>query len=580
MKKSLFTILGLVTILSLTACNKEDTAKERIVKKEVYGLNENGDVIKTGNLSLLFKANDEVPYISLKDGATQLKDLRQTTVKGNVDYQKNDKIVKYTNENNISVTFDADKQTITYDDFDAFSNSSGIQGETLAALNSNNKIPTKLKETKYQKGQSLVVDLNSYKNIDIYEHEGEYYLPLATYNDLFLSATGLVNFVYNFKNVYALSLEAQLTNDMFGEKFPTQIGEKFYNTVRKEKVSESYAQFNYQNTQLVFDYFYGCKNAKLPSGFDKWINTDFKNDMLSGDVHKIDNATAYALSYLNDSHTALTNGSPLYKFGEGTAVAEKLSPESVNFDKGITALNNKRKEKDALLGLKIYEQEKTAFVAFNLFDSISYEILSLKYDNMNETNELMAANSGYLMKIAYDELVKQNEIKTVVVDVATNLGGDSSTLAFILGCLIGDFYLDTIDPITGASNRINYQVDINLDGKYDSNDKSLASLGYKIAFVDSKYSFSCGNALPMLAKINNPNVVLLGQTTGGGAYTVKRTFSALGSEYKISSTLGLARMDGTKYVDFESGIAPDIQLTEDEMLTRSTIISKLNGPVA
>ena len=74
-----------------------------------------------------------------------------------------------------------------------------------------------------------------------------------------------------------------------------------------------------------------------------------------------------------------------------------------------------------------------------------------------------------------------------------------------------------------------------ISSKVDDDDKSLSELGFNIYFLDSEYSFSSANAMPYLAKLNNPNVKTLGQKTAGGPCAVRSYVTPIGSVISSSS---------------------------------------------
>ena len=122
-----------------------------------------------------------------------------------------------------------------------------------------------------------------------------------------------------------------------------------------------------------------------------------------------------------------------------------------------------------------------------------------------------------------------------------------------------------------------YKADINADGFIDSRDKSLAESGFKIYFLDSKYSFSSANAMPVLAKLNNKNVVTLGEKTAGGPCAVRYTVTPIGTALYSSSLTTIAKKVDNKYQNIDDGVAADYQLTEEQMIDRNYITLKINS---
>ena len=118
---------------------------------------------------------------------------------------------------------------------------------------------------------------------------------------------------------------------------------------------------------------------------------------------------------------------------------------------------------------------------------------------------------------------------------------------------------------------------MNLDGKVDSQDKCLADWNYNIYFVNSKYSFSSANAMPVVAKINRPNVVMLGEKTAGGPCSVRHNVTPLGNVIVSSSLNTISKLENGKYVNIDGGVPADFPLTEEQMNDRNYIVQKINS---
>ena len=137
--------------------------------------------------------------------------------------------------------------------------------------------------------------------------------------------------------------------------------------------------------------------------------------------------------------------------------------------------------------------------------------------------------------------------------------------------------IDMANPITGAYNNQVYMADINNDGKIDSNDKSLIDLGFNIYFLDSKYSFSSANAMPVIAKLNNSKVTTIGQTTAGGPCAVRTNVTPIGSIISSSSTSVISKLENGKYENIDGGISADIALTDAQLVNREYIVSRISN---
>ena len=110
--------------------------------------------------------------------------------------------------------------------------------------------------------------------------------------------------------------------------------------------------------------------------------------------------------------------------------------------------------------------------------------------SIGENGLLFVANFKTLNKAKADP-----EIKYFVIDISTNGGGSIDMLAAMIAFLTGDNKANVIykNMLTGQMITDTYEVDINLDGKFDEQDKGQAC-DFHVAIVTSSASFSCGNA--------------------------------------------------------------------------------------
>ena len=585
MKKNTVVIFALVGGLLLSGCSDNaDTSKEKIVAKDVYSLKEDGkDVEKIGTVNLLYKENGDIPYISLKEGLTYINGLREASVGKSyaITYKAEAGKAIYTTPDNAEAVIDLNTQTITYNDFCAVENHIQTYKDTYSLFTPSKDSSIHLLENTYVKGNSYTIDLKGYSQIDVYKHNDEFYLPLTTYSDLFINPTAMVNLVYDFDKVFLISINDTFTtkNDE-GEDVLTPLGEAYY--YKKDEnptVSKAYAEYYYQNICLNFDYLYGVKGLKGRdyTSFDAYLTSKgYKNDLLSGDVKKMDSAYIYALSTLRDFHTVSGAFSPLYKFGTADIDESKYDSEVRKEEKEEEALNLARLFSGAELGFSVDEKNGIAYIAFNHFSSIDEKALS-----KSSWTEEDLENSVTLFAHAYKEITTKYlaTVSYVAVDLATNNGGAADGMAYMLNILLGRFSVEIQNPYTGAHAKSTYALDINRDGKVDEGDISLREYGKQIVFIDSHYAFSCGNALPVIAKANYPQqVTTIGETTGGGTCVVRPAFTAIGSMYNISGLQMLSKRNGDKLDNIEAGVTADIPLSDVRAtIDRQAIVNALFG---
>jgi hypothetical protein len=115
--------------------------------------------------------------------------------------------------------------------------------------------------------------------------------------------------------------------------------------------------------------------------------------------------------------------------------------------------------------------------------------------------------------------------------------------------------------MTGALSTGVYNVDVNLDGKFDDGDLGL--VGKKRFCLTTINSFSCGNFVPCVFKNSNA-VTLIGRTSGGGSCVVLPLTTAYGTLFRISGPSRLAFTKNGSFYDIDQGAEPDFTLAFPE----------------
>lgn len=114
--------------------------------------------------------------------------------------------------------------------------------------------------------------------------------------------------------------------------------------------------------------------------------------------------------------------------------------------------------------------------------------------------------------------------------------------------------------------------DTDLDGVIDNNDISMKAMGKNICVITSNASFSCGNLLPCVLNSLDEDILLMGQTSGGGACEVGYISTMLGSTMQISSEHMLVTMKNGYIRDIDGGVAPKIPLSTTRIFDRDHIV--------
>lgn len=584
MKTKLLLLSGVAMMLVGCSCSNTDTSKvelyekDTIVRKDLYFLDpDNGNVTSELALDVLYRAEKEEPYISM-DNAAQVLDLFRKAKGGsslNVKVENNGNKSTLKNENGATAVVDGESQTITFADMDKFLIPTSQPTLYMYTIPSGVK-SVKVSNSSFEKGSQVVIDLKKYSQISIINYSGKNYLPVQTFSDLFLSIIEGNNIAYNMHDLYLLTDVSTLETNALGLKGLTSLGKKFFNGPKLETVSSHYSEFFYQSLLLNYDYGYVLKTKKSINSFDEFFsNKGYKNDLISGNVKIMDTSLAYGLSTLRDAHTAFTASSPLYDYGTMKVDQNQFDKQYRQYIVDGEEFAKEKVEKGIKEGLEIDQTNGIAYISFNNFTEIDEQAL---YSLSSLNNKDIVGNTQTLFAHAYKTITSsanKGKVKYVVVDLTSNDGGFASSLLYGLGTLIGDINTYMMNGLSGSHSAVSYKVDINADGKIDSNDKSLSELGYKVCFLDSRFSFSSGNAMPILAKQNNSNVVLLGQKTGGGTCSVRLSNTAIGSSFNQSSVATIVTKNGSTYSDVEEGINPDVEIEESKLTDRAYVASVL-----
>lgn len=584
-KQSLLLLASLAVTSLLASCgsNQPSSGEANIKTVDFITPNDEGEAQKSGiQLHLLFKGSSEIPYICLDEGFSIMSGIKAVRGKDERNqkyyYHITDdgKTATVVDELNAKATFDLANQTIVYDDLENFCSMKpetmlkplsllGLDGKAKAIKASKNDF-TKAKQT-------FTIDLKKYDGVDLFAHNGKTYLPLVTFNDAFYGVFESSSIAYNFKDVYLVN-DGSLFTNLFGVSIPTPYGESFFNTTKKATISKEIANFNYQESCLMFDHFYGLKKDKGYTSFASFIEQKgFKADFENTNTKKADDALTLTLSHLVDGHTSAVLNSCLYEFGTAENDAKRMNAERQQWMSESEAFQLKRKQTGtAPLGNYYEPTTKTYFIAFDSFTPIDEAVLYSP--NIVDNQEVAKTSTAVQFAQAYKYLSSaegKEKVNTVVIDLATNDGGSSDALVFALSTILGDVKTNCVNPYTDAFNETVYHADLNLDGKIDAEDKGLLEKGYNITILDSRYSFSSGNALPAIAKANSDKVKTLGETSGGGACAVRNSFNGLSSVYCLSSTTQIVTKKGDQYVNVDKGVPADVEVAQDSMFDRLVV---------
>ena len=475
-----------------------------------------------------------------------------------------------------TATVDTEKDTFESDHYDDFTNMMGMvqPGMTNDIYDALPIIRWKNREIVPQ-SVHVKLDYGKY-GIDLRDDDTNVYFPFATIADLYVDGY-LHEADYNGELVMVAPNGAYSLLDGYPEFLITPI--------LKETRTADMADFAYRNLCFTLTNFFGYPGRTLlenkglkEKGLDQAL-LDYgqagvmTRDLLrSTDMYEFISGTATLSCLLDDgghTYTDVTtvsdmNGNPEFMSKlDGILEAratefESYCPEFQVYKdtrkarlEMASALNEKRKEKfgDSVY---YYKEGETAYCIFNSFlcDDSGWRKY-YKGESPKPTLKDYPHDDLLILLDALEKAENDPEVKNFVLDIATNGGGSTDIVMFITSLFCNKSDICYENTLTGQMIKSTFEVDRNLDGKFDEKDAEV-SFDLNFALLISGYSFSCGNILPALLK--DYGIPLLGQRSGGGSCCVLYNPSADGFGYRYSTHRH--RMANTSNENIDSGIEP------------------------
>ena len=216
----------------------------------------------------------------------------------------------------------------------------------------------------------------------------------------------------------------------------------------------------------------------------------------------------------------------------------------------------------------------TLFVTFDAIDMLQFG--GSYYDPFVKSklyldNKLATDNVALFSYLQTELDEKYKDVKNVVIDISCNSGGFVPAVSYLLDAIIGKSDIEFYRADTGSLQNFAVDCDLNLDGKIDSGDKSLRERGLNISVITSDRTFSAANALACYLKYLDRDVLVLGQTSGGGSCIVEDAATPTGTFFRLSSTKTFVTRQNGKISNLEDGVRPDIALSTARLYDREYI---------
>ena len=521
---------------------------------------------------------DDLPWLNLEDFCHFMNAFEQQFFGDenfNLEYDADGELVWLTRETHYYMAVDFGKNTLFFDDYDAFIHDSS--DKPLVDLVSVKGFDAEGRGELFQRyptgsydryGDSILLELEDY-GIELI-HQGDYYLvPAQTLSDFIMGIGTGLNLFYNGEEGFCSNA------DCFGcvdsERSPlTDLGERYY-SVNPGTRSEALAVYGYNELCLLLDKLYGLKELHDVTSFDRlFTQLGYKNALLSADPDEADTRLYDFIDlHLDDIHSYFSGYSYLTgrKATEGRfgLMGRKLG-QNYDLYTGVRA----QYYPDGVVGYE--EVGNTAYITF---DGFVTSAASSYYESLKGENAVLPQDTIGLIIYAHDNIYREDSpVENVVIDLSCNGGGELDAAAFVLGWVLGEAPVSLKDTFSGAMSTAIYRVDTNLDREFDDRDQVDDK---NIYCLISPCSFSCGNLVPAVFK-SSGRVTLLGRTSGGGTSFVQNASTAWGAYFQLSGAQRMSYMKNGVYYDIDQGVEPDFVIDKiSNFYDRQALTAYING---
>ena len=605
MKKINILLASSLFIITLASCNNKNNDNKNTENK--YTENNINVYYKDEKLNQkanirFYEETKDIPYIEINDYYNLL--LKGTPLADKkLEINKNNSIYEIKTKRGGIAYFDADNNTLESPNFSLFNCTDYFDLTPNGATSFDGMPWIKVKEIKYDKEPSkFKIDFDDY-NIKIFNDSNNIFFPVQTINDLFANMN-LLSITYNLKDLYIING----TNE---EKI-TDI-EEYFDPFLTKNISSTYAEYNYNEICFNYDNLLGRPNR---SSYSKYYDTSLKlNDALSKrnlgkkiiellkSPLKKDYIAGTALlgTILADGgHTNYLQSAYVSRLTEyeeieqiiNDAYAICMTESSKKYDELINMAESVGYQRDVRLARA--EKLNKEKIGTNLRGEASYTLLESKKTAIISVDDYMdeckkkdlwdAYYSGKRDKIPfgtendnilggavgniYYGLNKANEdnVENIIVDLASNTGGSTDELMYLVYALTGCNYLKIYNYTTSNTSTVYYDIDVNLDKKFDELDKPI--IGNKtLSILLSKNGFSCGGISPIY--LHDLGAYSMGDISGGGSCAIYYNYDAYGLPYVNSCPFQVLSPKGTQIdearfdsCDLKLGVSKDINGNE------------------
>jgi hypothetical protein len=478
---------------------------------------------------------------------------------------------------------DTEKDLFMSNDYEAFTNMMGMvqQGMPNTTYDALPIIRWKSLDTS-PKQVDVTLDYGKY-GIDIREDGANVYFPFATISDLYVD--GYIHMSdFNGQAVMVSPNGAYSLDDGYPAFFISPL--------LKETRTDDMVDYSYKNLCFTLTNFFGYPGRTLleksmkEKGLDQALQDYSKAGQMtrellkSKDMYDYFSGTATLSCLLFDGGHTYTDLTAINELDTLSSFMQKLKPireakleefygycpeylsikQAKDNDRALRKQLRELREEKIGKDVRYTKVGNTAYCHFDEFmcDDSGWRKY-YKGEGPKPTIDQYPDDWLVILIDAIEKAQNDPEIKNFILDTSTNGGGSTDIVVFITSMFANkpDIYYE--NTLTGQKMKCSYEVDRNLDGKFDEKDKDV-KLKMNIGVLISSCSFSCGNLLPALLK--DYGICLLGKKSGGGSCCVLYNPSADGFGYRYSTHRG--RLLNLKGENIDNGVEPDYSLETDE----------------
>ena len=406
---------------------------------------------------------------------------------------------------------DTEKDTFTSSNYEAFTNMMGMvqQGMPNTTYDALPIIRWKSLEAS-PKQVNVTLDYGKY-GIDIREDGTNVYFPFATISDLYVD--GYMHMAdFNGQTVMLAPNGAYSLNAGYPEFLITPL--------LKETRTDDMVEYSYKNLCFTLTNFFGYPGRTLleksmkAKGLDQSLQDYGKAGQMtrellkSKDMYDFFSGTATLSCLLFDGGHTYTDLTTINELDTLNSFTQKLKPirkakleefygycpeylpiQQARTDKRALAreLDSLREEKIGK-GVKYVKVGNTAYCHFDSFmcDDSGWRKF-YKGEGPKPTIDQFPNDWLVILVDALEKAQNDPEVKNFILDTSTNGGGSSDVVVFITSIFANkpDMYYENV--LTGQKMKSSYEVDRNLDGKFDEKDKDVARPAERLRHLPARH---------------------------------------------------------------------------------------------